>query len=422
LLTDLKIRALRPLGKPYSVFDGGGLYLYVTPTGTRSWRLKYRLASKERRITFGLYPEVTLAKAREERDAIRRALREGRDPAAEREARRLAVVNGHTFEAMARDWYKRKLKKWRPSHAKEIIDSLEQEVFATHGKLHVKDFTPPIVLALIRAIEDRDAVTVARRIRQRMSAVFVHAIACGVGENDPAAIVKGALTSHESRNQPAILDLGELRTMLRTVESRFTYPGTKLALRLLALTVVRPKEVRFAMWSEFEYLDGVAPIWRIPPDRMKTGLEHIVPLSPAAVDVLRAARMISGRGVYVFPNKSDPGKPISEGLLCALLSDAGFKGKHVPHGFRASFSSNMNKRHKGEADVMEAALAHAVPGVRGDYMRETFDERRREIMAEWADLILQGAPDAETLLLGKRRTDPRQRTNNVIELPRAARR
>jgi integrase len=400
MLTRDKIR--EPAERTCKRWDGGGLYLYCTKKGLRSWRLRYSIEGKRKMLVLGQYPDLSLTDARERRNAIKAELRQGKDPAVERRIRKTVNVNGASFEAMARDWLRRNKARWREGYAEEISASLEAEVFPELGRLHVDQITPPMVLALIHDIENRGAVTVARRVRRRMAKVFGHAMAVGIGHNNPAAIVKDALTHQSQDKQPAITILPELVAMVRKVEARFMYPVTKLALRLLALTVVRPNELRFAVWDEFE-LDGKDPVWRIPGPRMKTGIEHVVPLAPAAVDVIRAMRMLTGRATFVFANKSRNDRPMSQPVMSQALRASGFAGRHVPHGFRAAFASIMTQRHPVDHEAIEAALAHTVPGVRGRYMRETFLQRRRELMEEWASLILEGSPDAETLLLGKRR-------------------
>jgi integrase len=393
----------KPTKKPCKRWDREGLYLYCTPKGLRSWRLRYSIAGKRRVLVLGTYPDMTLADARARRNQIKAELRQGKDPAAERQVWKAVNVNGASFEAMAQDWLSRNKARWREGYTQEISASLEAEVYPRFGRLHVDQITPPMVLALIREIEDRGAVTVARRVRQRMAKVFGHAMASGIGGTNPAAIVKDALTHQAHDEQPAITTLPELAAMLRKVEARFMYPVTKLALRLLALTVVRPKELRFAVWGEFENLEGAAPIWRIPGERMKTGQEHVVPLAPASCDVIRAMRMLTGRAPFVFANKSHAHRPMSRNVLSTLLRSSGFADRHVPHGFRAAFSTIMNDRHPELASVIDACLAHRIPGVAGIYNRGNYLEHRRRIMVEWADLVLTGAPDAETLLLGRRR-------------------
>jgi integrase len=416
MLTDREIRAAKPARRPYTLFDGGGMYLFVTPKGSRSWRFSWRSRGRPRVITLGLYPEVSLAKAREEREALRKAIREGRDPGAERQARRMAVTIGHSLEALGRDWYALNVATWRPGYAKATLSILQDEIFPTLGSRHVNDIAVPIVLGLIRNIEGRGAVTTARRVRQRLFAIFTHAIGCGVGHNNPAASIP--LKKQPTRQQPAIIDLDELCAMLRDLEAMVCYPVSKLALRFLALTATRPNEVQFATWNEFEDLKGPAPIWRIPPSRMKTKREHVVPLSTAAVELIRAAKVMCAYSPFVFCHKSDLKRPMSHATLSYLLRDAGYQGRHVPHGFRSAFATIMTRRHPKDYEAVEAALAHVVPGVRGRYMRETFLERRRELMAEWANLILDGAPDAETLLLGKRKSQP---PSNVIVLSKGRR-
>jgi integrase len=402
-LTVKEIRAAKPARRPYKRWDEGGLYLFILPTGTRSWRLRYGLEGKRKVLVLGQYPELSLTDARERRNEIKAQLRQGKDPAAERQVRKLVNTNGTSFQAMARDWLSRNKARWRQGYAQEVSASLEAEVYPQFGRLHVDQITPPMVLALIREIEDRAAVTVARRVRQRMAKVFGHAMATGIGHNNPAAIIKDALTHQPQDQQPAITTLPELAAMLRKVEARNMYPVTKLGLRLLALTVVRPNELRFAGWAEFEDLDGAAPIWRIPETRMKTKAEHVVPLAPAAVEVIRAMRMLTGRAPFVFANKSHAQRPMSQPVLSQVLRASGFADRHVPHGFRSSFATIMNNRHPEIPNVIDACLAHRIPGIPGICNRSKYLDHRRAIMEEWASLILDGAPDAETLLLGRRR-------------------
>jgi integrase len=416
LLTDRKIRAAKPARRPYVLWDGLGLYLATLPTGTRSWRFSWRSGSRRRVLTLGLYPKLSLTKAREERDALRQAIREGRDPGAERQARRMAVTTGQSVEAMGRDWYALNVAMWRPGYAKATLRILEDEIFPTLGSRHVNDVTVPAVLGLIRSIESRGAVRTASRVRQRLFAIFKHAIGCGIGQNNPAASIP--LKQQPTRQQPAIIDLNELRAMLRSLEAVVCYPVSKLALRFLALTATRPSEVQFAGWDEFEDLEGPAPIWRIPSARMKTKREFIVALSTAAVDVLRAAKIWCHNSRFVFTHKSDPERPISHATLSYLLRDAGYQDRHVPHGFRSAFSTIMTERHPEDYEPIEAALAHVVGGTRGRYLRTSFLDRRRKLMEEWANLILDGAPDAEALLLGQRKL---HRSTNVIVLSKRRR-
>ena len=307
------------------------------------------------------------------------------------------------FEAIARDWHDRHRPTWTERHAADVLGSLERLVFPAIGAMHVNDITPPLVLGVLRKIEADHGGETARRVRQRMSAVFVFAIASGIGTADPAGIVRGALAPVVKGKQPAITDLDDLRAMLGKAEAEPAHPVTKAALRFLALTVVRPGELRGARWEEIEGLDGPDPVWRIPADRMKMKEEHVVPLVPAAVDVLRALHPLTGRGPLIFPNARYAHKAMSENALGYLLNRAGYHHRHVPHGFRAAFSSIMNERHPGNHDAIEATLAHVVPGVRGAYMRAKFHDRRRVLLEEWAGLLLDGAVEPAAMLAAPRR-------------------
>jgi integrase len=404
MLTDRRIRAATPLGRPHKLFDTRGLYLYVTPQGSRLWRLKYRWAGREKTLSFGPYPDITLADARERQAEARKMLREGRDPASETRARRGRQGGSpDRFETLAREWHSRQKDHWSLGHARDVLTLMERHVFPALGHIPINDITPPMALACLRRIEATGAIDTARRARQMMSATFVYAIDCGIGQSDPAAIVKGALQHARHRRQPALIDLEEVRAVLRATEASTAGPGTKGALLLLALTGCRAGEVRAARWCEFEALDGAEPIWRIPAARMKSGVEHVIALPGAAVAVVESMRPLSGHGVFVFPHAHNSSLPLARKTLLSLLYRCGYRGKMSVHGFRAAFSSIMNERHPDAHDAIEAQLAHVVKGVRGAYMRAPFLERRRQLLAEWADLLLEGAIAAPALLLGPRR-------------------
>jgi integrase len=353
-----------------------------------------------------LYPDLGLADARQRRNEIRGLLRQGRDPKAEQMTRRLlaGLPDGRSFEAVARDWHQRQTPDWKPQVAAIILRSLERDAFPVLGKLHVADISPPMILALLRGIEARGAPTTAHEIRQRIGAVLEFATDSQLIEFNPISRVRAkALTRVRHRKLPAIIELSAFCAMLRKIETTFCYPATKMALRFIALTAVRPNEVCSAEWREFEHLEHSVPTWRIPPERMKTGEEHVVPLARAAADVILAMRPLTRHCRYVFTHSRDRHRPLDLSTMAHQLVRLGFQGVHCPHGFRSSFATIMTKRHPADREAIEAQLAHGVPGTRGRYMRETFIERRRELAEEWAALILDGAPDADELLLRRRR-------------------
>lgn len=416
MLSDVKARKAEPRERDYKLADERGLFLLVRPNGTKLWRLKYRIDGKEKLLSFGAYPEVSLAEARERRDTARRQLRDGLDPAAERR-RRPESEDAPTFEQVAREWHGLQKGRWVAVHSADVLRSLERDVFPTIGARPISALDAPEILDLLRGIERRGSIETAKRIRQRISGVFVLAISQRIARDNPAAMLEHALLPKpKRRKQPAVTDLDELRDLLRKSESSGASPVTLLASRLLALTAVRPGVVRGARWDEFA-LDGNAPIWHIPAERMKLSLDrkderafdHVVPLSPQAVAVLRAIQPLTGRGELVFPGQRHAHIPLSENAIGYLYNRVGWHGRHVPHGWRAAFSTVMNERAKaagnfGDREVIDLMLAH-VPAnkVESAYNRAQFMPRRREIAREWADLLTEGLlPAADLLELARR--------------------
>ena len=404
MLTDVVIRALKPGPKPYKKADRDGLYLYVTPAGSKLWRMKFRFAGREQRLAFGAYPEISLAAARTRCADARQQLRNKINPAAPKHAPTVdaPTVGQPAFEQVAREWHAKQCATWGERHASDVIECLEKDVFLAMGSLPLDTITAPLVYSVVHAIEARGAVETAHRTRQRISAVFVYGIARGLCGADPAATIKGSLIPITKGRMPAIVELAPLRAMLAKAEAEPAHPATKLALRLLALTVVRPGELRGALWTEFD-LKRNDPLWRLPAERMKMKQPHVVPLGSEAVAVVEAVRPLTGRDAFVFPNTRWSDRPMSENAIGYLLNRAGYHGHHVPHGFRAAFSSIMSERHPADIDAVETTLAHAVPGVRGAYMRADFNGRRRELLEEWAGLLTPGLAPAAALLEGRRR-------------------
>jgi integrase len=314
--------------------------------------------------------------------------------------RRVKPYAGHTTPLIS---------KWTPVHAADVIHSLERDVFPEVGVLPVTEITAPIVLAVLRKIEDRPAIETAHRVRQQMSAVFTYAIASGKGENDPAATVKGAMAPLKKGRQPAVTDLEEARAMLRKAEAEPAHAVTKLALRLSALTALRPGTLTTTPWAEFD--DVTDDVWRIPALRMKLKLshksdearDHLVPLSKQAF-VIAVLRTITGDGPLAFPNTRHAHKPLSENAIGYLLNRAGYHSRHVPHGWRSTFSTVMNEKFPADRAVIDLMLAHTPQNaIEGAYNRASHLKRRKELAQIWADLILQKAKPAKALLEGPHR-------------------
>ncbi|MBB6226089.1 tyrosine-type recombinase/integrase [Polymorphobacter multimanifer] len=419
-LTDIQVKAAKPAAKPYKLADAKGLYLYVAPSRLRSWRMKYRFCGVEKTLTFGPYPEVRLSEAREKRDAARALLRDGRDPGLEK---RLAAAAGaqdseNDFRTVAIAWHELHKAKWSSTHAADVIGSLERDVFPALGGLPIAKITPGMVLETLRAVEQRPAIETARRLRQRMSGVFVYAIACGFGQSDPAAIARSAMRPLPAKGrQPALVDLEDAKMLLAKAEAAAASPVTKIASRLLALTAVRSNVLRRAEWTEFEQLDGAAPVWRIPAGKMKLTAarkadireEFVVPLSPDAVEAIEAVRKLTGRSKFLFPSARSFHNAMSENAIGYLYNRLGYQGRHVPHGWRTTFSTLMNERAEREERandraVIDLMLAHVPRNkIEGAYNRAAFAPRRRELAILWAQLLLEGSKPVAELLEGPRR-------------------
>jgi integrase len=424
-LTDVACRKAKAAEKDYKLADSGGLYLFVTKTGARSWRMKYRFAGKERRLTFGLYPEVGLAEARDRRDEARKLLRANIDPAVDQKKRRFSAEASaaHTFEKVARGWLETQAARWSPIHRKKSARAFERDVFPDLGGLPIAEVDGPMILTMLRKIEKRGAIDTAKRIRQHVSGIFAAAISENLVATDPSASLGKALKPLPKKGkQPARTDLPRARQVLIDVEGSTAQPLTKLASRLLAITAVRPGIVRAAVWSEFEGIDwdkpdeaAAAALWRIPADRMKLDLEqkdeeafdHLVPLPAQAVAVVHAVRRLSGRIPFLFPNGHSTARPMSENALSYAYNRAGHYGRHVPHGWRASFSTIMNEwiaNHGRDTDraVIDGMLAHKPKGVSGSemaYNRALHMTRRRELATIWADMLCEGLVPADALLV-----------------------
>jgi len=414
MLNDAKLRGAKPRDKAYKLTDSHRLYLLVKPNGGKLWRWNYSYDGKQKSMNFGVYPLVSLIDARAKRDEAHAVLSEGCDPSVAKKLKVEANLEAgrQTFEKIARKWHENAKSQWAKIHAADIIRSLERDIFPSIGDIPLVQLTPPLILAALREVEARGSIETAKRIRQRISAVFVYAIAEGITKDDPAEKLGGALKPLRKGRQPAITDLVPLRKMIIAAEEDFARPITRLALRFLALTAVRPSELRGARWDEFEDLNGKEPLWGIPPARMKGDLDrkeevdgdHLVPLTPQAVAVLKALWPLTGDGPLLFPSNRHTHRPMSENAIGYLLNRAGYHGHHVPHGFRAAFSTIMNEWAEREGKdhdrkVIDLMLAH-VPKekVEGAYNRAAYMPRRRELARVWADMLSEGLPDPDTLI------------------------
>lgn len=413
-MTDKHCRAAKPADKPYKLADQHGLHLLVRPTGYKVWRQKYRFDGRERQLVHGPYPEVSLAQAREAMLEARALLRKGIDPGAptaQPEADQL------TFKQMAEKWLTLQRDGWKPKHADTVEGRIAADLYPALGEKPLTSIRPRDLETALTAVQARGATEVAHRLRQYASAIFDCAIALDHADTNPAASLSRALKPVPKRRYPALLQIEQLRALLRALESEPGQPATKLASRLLSLTAARPGPIRFAEAKEFEGLDGEEPIWRIPAAKMKLELaesqqnafDFIVPLSAQAVELLRVAITQAGKRKYLFPSIRHSHRPISENALSTAYSRLpGFGGKHVPHGWRSSFATIMNERaadldRPGDRAIIDLMLAHRPTGVEATYNRAAYMKRRRQIAQEWADLLCVGLKDPAELVEGPRK-------------------
>jgi integrase len=363
-LTDALIRAAKPQAKTIRLYDTGGLYLELSPSGGKWWRWKYRFGGKEKRLSLGVYPDIALKVARDRRDDGRRQVANGINPGLARQAQKVAQAAADSFETVAREWYAKFSVNWVPSHGDRILRRLEVDIFPWIGQRPVGDIKPPDLLSVLRRIEGRGAIETAHRAMQNCGQVFRYAIATGRAERDPSADLKGALPPPKEKHHASITDPKKIGAMLRAIDAYEGHFATRCALRLAPLVFVRPGELRQAEWKEFDLEKGE---WRIPAARMKMRETHIVPLSTQAVAVLRELHPLTSRGVplkpelpcYVFPGARTATRPMSEVAVLAALRRMGYtKDEMTGHGFR-SMASTLLHELGWDHQVIERQLAHA---------------------------------------------------------------
>lgn len=384
MLTDTAIRKIKPADKVRRYADSHGLYLEVTPTAAKYWRMKYRFAGREKRLAFGVYPEVTLAEARARCDEARALLRDGKDPSAERKAaKQAAEIRGETFGAIATEWMQRQKGTMAAATFKKAEWMLGQ--VASLNARPIREITAPNVLSVLRAVEQGGRHETTHRVKQRIGQVMRYAVATGRAERDVTADLRGALTAPTSRHHPAIIEPAAVGELLRAMEGFSGQPATHAALRLAPYLFQRPGNVRAMEWAELD-LDGAE--WRIPADKMKMGEAHVVPLAQQAVAILKDIQAITGGGPYCFPSNRGRGRPLSNNTLNAALRRLGFdKDTMTAHGFRAMASSLLNEQ-GWSPDVIERQLAHAERNkVRAAYNRAQYMAERRKMMQAWADYL-----------------------------------
>ena len=399
-LTETQAKNAKPRERAYKLADSEGLFLLVQPNGTKLWRMKYRFAGKEKLLSFGAYPALGIAAARDKRKAAKALLAEGKEPM--KAKGEVISENGDTFYMVAKRWHENRQSALNPAHAERVWSRMERDVFPSLGQRPIHEITAPEVLEMIRRIEIRGALDISRRAKQGVGQVFQFAIACGLASSDPTAHLRGALKPRPRVQHMSRLPLVEIPAFLEKLRA-YQEDGdrrsaiTRDAVLFALLTWVRTKELRLSVKSEFENLDGAEPVWRIPAARMKMGREHLGPLSAQAA--LIARKMVStATGDYLFPG-THPDKPLSENTMIYALYRLGYHSRQTVHGFRGLASTWANEQlvefgkpamwiRRYHEDWVEMQLAHSEKNdVRGAYNAAEYLAPRRRMMQDWADFL-----------------------------------
>ena len=410
-LTDTFVRQEKHTGKPTGdkYTDGGGMYLLVKAAG-RYWRMDYTHADKRKTLALGVYPEVSLAKARQRRANARELLAEGLDPGAAKRAQKLAtrVAAANTFEAVAREFHVTQATGWSPRYAARWIERMEKDLFPYIGKLTLPAITAPVLLDALRKVEKRGANETAHTLRQTAGQVFRYGVQTGRCERSPVTDLHGALKPIVVKHMAAVLEPAKAGELLRAIDGYTGQPMTRAALALSALLFQRPGNIRQMEWA---WIDLDKAMLTIPSQDMKrrlaqklNGRPHFAPLAPQAIAVLKELQPLTGHGRFVFPSLRTGERAMSDNTINAALRRMGFPSDEMSaHGFRAMARTLMIERIHGiSADVIEAQLAHGKSGPLGAaYDRAEFMEQRRRMMGEWADYLDRLRRGADVVPIGR---------------------
>lgn len=384
-LTDLEIRRSKPREKSYTLNDGNGLSLLIEPNGSRGWRFRYRFDGKPKMISLGTYPDVTLNDARLKRDDARKQVAGGINPSDVRKEDKLAKQgrNENTFEAIAREWYAKRIDRWSESYGEEMMKTFEADVFPIIGRRPIADIKPMELMAVLSKLDERGATEKLRKVRQRCGEVWRYAIVTGRADYNPAPDLASAFAPHKKEHY-AFLATDELPEFFRTLN---TYSGSsvvKLAMRLQVLTGLRPGELRQGEWAE---IDFDKRLWEVPPARMKKRRPHCVPLSDQAIVILEQLRLITGNYQFIFPGRIQHSKPMSEMAMNVLIRRIGYAGRVTGHGFRHTMSTILHEQGYNTAWI-ETQLAHVDKNsIRGTYNHAQYLDGRREMLQWYADYM-----------------------------------
>lgn len=385
-LTEMEIRNAKPGAKIIKLSDGGGLQLWVSPDGAKRWRLAYRVNEAQKTLAIGVYPAIGLKDAREARESAKRLLAEGQDPALAKKQAKAAKVAAsvNTFAALTEEFLAKKRREGKAENTLGKLNWLLGLAMDDLGARPISEITSPEVLAVLRRVERRGQLETAGRLRANIGGVFRYAIATGKAELDPTFALRGALTVPKTKHRAAIVEPVAFGALLRSIDDYEGTPEVRAALKLMALTFVRPGELRNAFWSEF---DLEAALWIIPAGRMKMRRAHRVPLAPQTIAILKELHAITGHRALLFPGIRSADRAMSENTINAALRRLGYgKDDMTGHGFRAAASSLLNECGKWNADAIEAQLAHVESNkIRKAYARAEYWDERVRMMSWWAD-------------------------------------
>ncbi|PPD14202.1 MAG: integrase [Methylobacterium sp.] len=402
-LTDFAIRAIKTTGEKQKFSDGGGLQLWVSPQGTKTWRFAYRYLGKQKDMVLGQYPIVGLSEARQRRNDAKTQLANGIDPAQQKKLDKVAKAISHatTFRVVAEEYLDKQKREGRSETTIVKNRYLLEQAFPAIGERPVAEIKAAEVLAILKHLEKRGTLETAKRVRATIGAVIRYAIATARAESDPTTALAGAIIAPKVKHRAAILDPAELGAFLRAVDRFDGQPTTVAALRLLPMVFTRPGELRMAEWREFDLANAR---WVIPAKRTKMRREHEVPLATQAVAILKELHALTGKGRLVFPGLRTVERPISENTLNASLRRMGYSNDTVTaHGFRATASTLLNQSGRFSPDAIERALAHQDPdAVRRAYNRGAYWKERVEMAQWWADYLDRLRKGADVIAFEKR--------------------
>jgi integrase len=388
LLTNIKVKSAKPKDKQYTLADGKGLFLLILPTGGKYWHFRSKVGGKEKRLSFGTYPEVSLSDARDKRDEARRQIASGISPSEVRKAQKAARAesNLNSFEVVAREWFQRFSPLWSPSNTEKVKARLEKDLFPWIGQRPIAELKAPELLATLRRIEARGAVDTAHRVKQNCGQIFRYAIATGRAERDVSADLKDALTRTKKKHLAALTDPKDVAPLLLAMDDFKGSFVVRCALKLAPLVFVRPGELRHAEWSEIDFDTAE---WNIPAQRMKMKEPHLVPLSTQALEILKELHPLTSNSRYLFPSIHTNTRPMSENTVNAALRRLGYTSNDMTgHGFRAMARTILDEVLGFRPDYIEHQLAHAVRDPNGRaYNRTAHLSERRKMMQQWADYL-----------------------------------